>query len=100
MFGWLSCTILFPSFVAADDSIFPDKNLEAVVRTYVFEKRNNEEPITDKDVENISTIKGTGKGIKDLTGLEKCVSLALLNLENNEIEDIQAIKGLEESAIA
>ena len=71
---------------AAAEGVFPDKNLEAVVRQYVFEKRNNEEPIVEDDVVNISTIVGKGKGIKDLTGLEKCRSLALLDLEGNEIE--------------
>jgi internalin A len=89
----LSILSLTTDFVAAQ-SIFPDKNLEAVVRKYVFEKKNNEEPIVEADVVNISTIKGTGKAIKDLTGLEKCRSLALLNLENNEIEKIDAIKDL------
>ena len=77
-----------------DQSVFPDKNLEAVVRKYVFEKRNNEEPLTEKDVEKISTIEGKGKGIKDLTGLEKCYSLALLDLENNEVRDLGPMKEL------
>ena len=75
-------------------SIFPDKNLEAVVRKYVFEKRNNDEPLTEKDVENISTIQGKNKEIKDLSGLEKCYSLALLDLEGNEISDVSALKEL------
>ena len=35
-------------------SIFPDKNLEKVVRRYVFAKRNNEESLSVDDVENIS----------------------------------------------
>ena len=52
--------------------IFPDKNLEAVVRKSVYAKRNTDEPITEEDVLNISTVKGRGKGIRDLTGLEKC----------------------------
>ena len=82
-----------PQFAAAE-GIFPDKNLEQVVRRYVFEKRDNEEPIVEADVVNISTIVGKGKGIKDLTGLEKCRSLALLDLEENEIENIDAIKEL------
>src|SRR5262245_1740925 len=51
-------------------SIFPDKNLEAVVRYYVFEKRNTDKPVTEQDVANISTIAGKDKGIADLTGLE------------------------------
>ncbi len=78
----------------AGEGIFPDKNLETVVRQYVFEKRNNEEPLTEKDVENIAIVVGKGKGIKDLTGLEKCYSLAQLDLENNEISDLSAIREL------
>jgi len=94
------CAVLTVSFLsqfasmAAAEGIFPDKNLEAVVRKYVFEKRNNQEPIVEDDVVNISTIVGKGKGIKDLTGLEKCRSLALLDLETNEIAKIDAIKDL------
>ena len=75
-------------------SIFPDKNLEKVVRRYVFSKRNNEEPLTEQDVENISSIEGNGAEITDLTGLDKCRSLALLSLSKNQITDISAIKDL------
>ena len=73
--------------------------MEAVVRQYVFEKRNNEEPLTEKDVENISTIEGKGKEIKDLTGLEKCLSLALLDLEANQISDLAPLKDLTNLAV-
>lgn len=75
-------------------SIFPDKNLEAVVRRSVFSKRGNDEPLTAKDVEKVSTIEGKGKGIRDLRGLEACVSLALLDLEDNDIADIDPIMEL------
>ena len=57
-------------------SLFPDTNLETAVRRYVFEKRNNQEPITAEDVVNISTISVDGiskpadQRIKDLSGLE------------------------------
>ena len=63
--------------------IFPDANLEAAVRNYVFEKRNNSEPITADDVASISTITARNKGIKDLTGLEHCKRLMLLELPDN-----------------
>ena len=47
--GFVGCLLVSGSAVAlADDPIFPDKNLEAVVRKYVFEKSNNEEPVTEK----------------------------------------------------
>jgi internalin A len=79
---------------ASAEGIFPDKNLEKVIRKYVFEKRDNDKPIAEDDVVNISTVVGKGSGIKDLTGLEKCRSLALLDLEENDIEKIDAIKEL------
>jgi len=87
-------TMLLSPRYATAQSIFPDKNLEAAVRRYVFEKRKNEEPIVEADVVNISQVVAKGKGIKDLTGLEKCRSLALIDFAGNEIEKIDAIKDL------
>src|SRR5215207_7576367 len=69
----------------AETSIFPDKNLEKAVRKLVFEKRDNDKPITEADVANLSTVEGKGLQIKDLTGLEKCRSLASLDLAKNAI---------------
>jgi internalin A len=92
----LSFTIagcLFAASAVADE-LFPDKNLEAVVRQYVFEKRNKPDPLVEADVVNISTIVGKGKKIASLQGLEKCKSLALLDLENNDIAQIEPIKEL------
>ena len=95
----LSCVVLGFSVggathdVSAED-LFPDKNLESLVRRYVFDKRENEEPLTQSDVANISTIEGKRKGIRDLTGLEHCLSLALLDLEQNEIRDLRPLRDL------
>ena len=75
-------------------SIFPDKRLEAAVRKVVFEKRDNQEPITAEDVANLSTINGSGMQITDLTGLENCRSLGSLDLAKNQISDLGPIKGL------
>lgn len=82
------------SQLAAQESIFPDKNLEAVVRQYVFEKKNTDKPLVEDDVVNISTIKGRGKGIKDLKGLEKCRSLRALDLADNNISNLSPISEL------
>src|SRR5204863_861668 len=79
---------------APADELFPDKNLEAVVRQYVFEKRNKPDPLVEADVVNISVIEGKGKKIASLQGLEKCKNVALINFENNEITDIEPIKDL------
>jgi internalin A len=93
---WFAALLVlgFSSQAALSDDLFPDKNLEAVVRQYVFEKRNKPDPLVEADVVNISTIVGKGKKIASLQGLEKCKNLALLDLENNDISDIEPIKDL------
>jgi internalin A len=79
--------------VAADD-LFPDKNLEAAVRKEVFEKRNKTDPLVEADVVNISQVIGKGMKITSLKGLEKCKSVALIDLANNDIADLEPIKDL------
>src|ERR1041385_6222374 len=75
-------------------SIFPDKNLEAAVRKVVFEKRDNTKPITETDVSSLSTISGQGMQIKNLNGLDKCKSLASLDLAKNQITNLAPLKEL------
>lgn len=75
-------------------SIFKDKNLEAAVRRYVFEKRDTDKPITADDVAKLSVIEARGKGIADLSGLEHCKALAMLDVANNQIRDISALKDM------
>lgn len=77
-----------------DASIFPDKNLERAVRKFVFEKRDNDKPIVEADVANLSTIEAHGAGITNLAGLEKCISLASLDLASNKISDLSALRPL------
>src|SRR6185436_3626770 len=72
-------------------AVFPDKNLEAAVRKFVIEKRDTDKPLTESDLANLSTIKGNNLGITNLSGLEKCVNLALLDLANNKITDLSPI---------
>ena len=80
--------------VANCDDLFPDKNLEAVVRREVFDKRYNTEPLTADDVKNISQVVGKGKGIKSLEGLQHCKSVMKIDLEKNEIVDLAPVKEL------
>ncbi|WP_246114820.1 leucine-rich repeat domain-containing protein [Rubripirellula tenax] len=75
-------------------SIFADKNLEEAVRAEVFAKRNSQAPIAASDVANISRVIGKGKQIKNLSGLEHCKSLMMLDLEDNQISDLTPIAGL------
>src|SRR5688500_10245439 len=74
--------------------VFPDKQLEAAVRKFVFEKRDNDKPLVESDVVNLSTIQATGLGITNLSGLEKCQSLASLDLAKNRISDLSPLKHL------
>ncbi|RMF39037.1 MAG: hypothetical protein D6753_14695 [Planctomycetota bacterium] len=76
------------------ESIFPDKALESAVRKEVFAKRYNEEPITKEDVKNISQVHGKGLGIKSLAGLEHCLAVQEIDLEDNEIVDLAPMAGL------
>jgi hypothetical protein len=72
----------------------PDKNLEAVVRTYIFEKKDKPDELTDDDLKKVFILEGKGKGIKDLTGLDKCVNLLQVNLAKNEISDVSPLKDI------
>jgi internalin A len=76
------------------EDLFADKNLEAAVRQEVFEKRNKPDPLVEADVVNISQVRGNGKKITNLKGLEKCKSIALIELANNEIADLEPLKEL------
>ena len=79
-------------------SIFPDKTLETAVRAEVFEKRYNDEPITEADVAKISRVinvpsvrRGDLPKIQSLEGLQHCKALMLIDLKDNEIADLKPI---------
>ena len=40
----------------------------------------------------IFVLEAKGKGIRDLTGLEKCTNLQLLDLTNNAVANLAALK--------
>lgn len=80
--------------VSLAEDLFPDKNLEAAVRQQVFEKRKSTDPLTAEDVKNVSTVIAKKSHIKSLQGLEACRSLALLDLEGNEIVDLAPLANL------
>lgn len=69
-------------------SAFPDKNLEDALRQYVIGKKGTNRPVTKDDAKIIATIEAPGKGIRDLTGIEYCLSLTSLHLAGNEISDL------------
>jgi hypothetical protein len=76
------------------ESLFPDPNLEAAVRQQVFAKRHNSEPLVEADVVNVSTIDAKHRGITNLAGLEKCRSLAMLDIAGNSVTDLSPLSNL------
>src|SRR5882724_1137904 len=90
----LSSAPLISAESSSDAPVFKDKNLEKAVRKFVFEKRDNDKPIIEADVANLSTVQGAGMDIADLSGLEKCLNLASLDLPKNKVKDLAPLKGL------
>ncbi|MGQ0634447.1 MAG: leucine-rich repeat domain-containing protein [Planctomycetaceae bacterium] len=74
--------------------LIPDKHFEAAVREMVFEKKNNSAELTEDDLKKIYILKAPGKGIQDISGIEKCVNLLELNLAKNAIADASPLKQL------
>jgi uncharacterized protein (TIGR03067 family) len=70
---------------------FPDKNLEAAVRAVLHEPNAE---LTEEKLNNVYILEGSGKSIRDLTGLEKCKNLALIRFTNNQIVNLGALKDL------
>ncbi len=85
---------LAPPRAVRGDGPFPDKNLETAIRGYLFDKKDPSKELSDDDLKKIFVLEAKGKGIKDLTGLDKCSNLELINLAQNELGELAPIKGL------
>lgn len=95
LLGWTGLFVCLISIHSAEGAgPIPDKGLEAAVRQQVFEKRDKTDELTEEDLKKVFILEGKNKGIKDLTGLEKCPNLALINLAGNEIEKVEPLKDL------
>jgi len=78
--------------------VFPDLNLEAVIRETI---NKPEGAIYASDLEKITSLNDSGSGyedsesdIKDITGLEYCTNLKEINLSYNQITDVSPLAGL------
>ena len=69
----------------------PDPNLEAAIREAIGKPTG---PITEEDLQGITSLDAGGRGIEDLTGLEHCTNLQELRLWDNQIADISPLSGL------
>jgi hypothetical protein len=94
-FAILICTACLSSPLAGVARAgLPDKNLEAAVRAVIFEKRDTTDEITDDDLKKVFVLDAKGKGIKDLTGMEKCTNLLQFIAAKNEIVDVAPLKDI------
>jgi internalin A len=73
------------------DDLFPDKNLERVIRQAVGKPEGT---LSIEDLAGLSQLNAVRKGIADLEGLQHCRSLQNLFLDHNGISDITALAGL------
>jgi hypothetical protein len=71
---------------------FPDKNLEALIRTELGKQAGDE--IVANDLTYLGGLDASRQGIVDLTGIEYCVNLENLNLLGNSISDISVLSSL------
>lgn len=90
----LVVTVLSIATAASAADHFPDDNLEAVIREILKKKQIDKPEIEEADLKTIFFLDARKRGIKDLTGLEKCTNLAEVKLSENEIEKIDALAGL------
>src|SRR5262245_55366506 len=82
------------SNVAGADEIVPDENLRAVIKEILKKKQIEKETIEEADLKQIYFLEAPKRGIKDLTGLDKCTNLASIKLPENEIESVAPLAAL------
>ncbi len=70
---------------------FPDAKLEAAIRQRIGKPEGQ---ITETDLQSVNLLTAQNKGISDVSGIEKCVNLEVLNLPGNEIEDVSSLSKL------
>ncbi len=70
---------------------FPDTNFETLLREALKKPTG---VITNIDLGTITEIDGEGRNISDVSGIEYCTNLEILNLLSNQIIDISALSGL------
>ncbi|MCL0033828.1 leucine-rich repeat domain-containing protein, partial [Thermodesulfovibrionales bacterium] len=84
--------VLYDPLVKDEVVTFPDPNLEAAIREAL--RIGPDIDIYRSDLERLTELSASHRGISDLTGLEYAVNLTSLDLEENQIIDITPLTGL------
>ncbi len=70
----------------------PDTNLREAIEDALDKAPGD--VITAEDMKTLVDLRGVGRGVRDLTGLETAINLEELHLQNNPISDISPLAGL------
>ena len=70
---------------------FPDSNLETAIREAI---NKLEGPIGISDLEPFTTLEARGRGITNLTDLEYCINLQVIELRDNNVSNTSPLAGL------
>jgi len=73
---------------------FKDENFERAVREIIHKPQGE---LTIADLQSIQVLDLSGKGIKDISGIEYMENLRWLDISNNQIADLSPLKPLLES---
>jgi len=77
--------------VEEEEVAFPDTNLEIAVRKAIDKP---EGAALSSDLEELTNMVASQRGITNLTGLEHCTGLTVLNLYDNKISDLSPLASL------
>ncbi len=87
--------LLLPHFLTGvfvlEAVAFPDRNLEAAIRETIDKPEGS---ISPSDLEEVTSLSLSGQMITDLTGLEYCVNLKTLEINDNWIGDMSSLAAL------
>ncbi len=71
---------------------FPDENMEAAIRDALGKATG--EAITPAELAGLTEFAATMQGITDLSGIEYCINLTVLNIWGNPISDLSSLASL------
>ncbi|EOD4727146.1 LapB repeat-containing protein [Listeria monocytogenes] len=76
------------------ESVFPDAALATVIAKAATGSEDITQEVSQTDLNKITSLTATSKGIVDLTGINLLSKLASLSISGNQITDISALNGL------
>jgi Leucine-rich repeat (LRR) protein len=95
---WLGVILLSGMFLMGQEGwppdpvvLFPDPGLQAAVREAINKPTGD---ILASDLVGLNDLQAQSRNITDLTGIQYCVDLMLVRLDDNQIVDISALSGL------